>query len=220
MMMRKLTFLGAVALAIAFAALEVRAQGIRAEQQQSVTNEDGGRAFIIEKNSPATFTRSGRAIAEPQQYSIFLGSGWSTPSVRARQSQLGNLLVNIDDQTMIEALARRGIKSRFGPTFSREELDYPSDKVRDLDIQALLEALLKDSTLPRPGQATIYVVYLAPELRSSLGKMTAGKHYAAYHNFYNSGGAKLHYAVVPYEDDADVAYQIAFRAFVAAALNP
>lgn len=220
MMKWKLTFLAAVALAIAFPALEVRAQGIRAEQPQAVTNEDGGRAFIIERNSPAMFSRSGRPIAEPQQYSIFLGSGWSTASVRARQTRLGNLLINIGDQTMIEALARRGIKSRFGPTFSREKLDYPSDKVRDLDIQALLETLLKDQTLPRPRQSTIYVVFLAPELRSSLGKMTAGKHYAAYHNFYNSGSAKLHYVVVPYEEDAEVAYQIAFRAFVAAALNP
>ncbi len=219
-MKSKLTFLGFVAFAIVFPVAEVRSQGIRAEQQQTVTNEDGGRAFIIEKNSPATFSRSGRPIAEPQQYSIFLGSGWSTPSIRARQSQLGNLLINIGDQAMIEALARRGIKSRFGPTFSREKLDYSNDKIRDLEIQALLEALLKDRTLPRPSQATIYVVFLSPELRSSLGKMTAGKHYAAYHNFYNSGGAKLHYVVVPYEEDAEVAYQIAFRAFVAAAFNP
>jgi len=215
----KPTFLS-IALAIAYNAAEVFPQEIRAQPDQSVTNEDGGRAFIIEKKSQATFARTGRAVAEPQQYSLFLGSGWTTPGVRARQSQLGNLLVNISDQVTITALAHRGIKSRFGPTFSREKLDQPSDKIRDLDIQAVLEALLMDGTLPRPNQATIYVVFLAPEIQSSLGTMTAGKHYAAYHNFYNAGGARLHYVVVPFEEDSDFAYQIALRAFIAAALNP
>jgi hypothetical protein len=216
----KATFSTIFALAITFSAAEVFSQEIRAQADQSVTNEDGGRAFIIEKKSQATFSRTGRAVSEPQQYSLFLGSGWTAPSVRARQSQLGNLLVNISDQLTISALAHRGIKSRFGPTFSREKLDQPGEKVRDLDIQALLEALLKDGTLPRPNQATIYVVFLAPEIQSSLGTMTAGKHYAAYHNFYNAGGARLHYVVVPFEEDSDFAYQIALRAFIAAALNP
>jgi hypothetical protein len=57
-------------------------------------------------------------------------------------------------------------------------------------------------------------------MRSTLGTMFAGKHYAAYHNFFNAAGMKLHYVVVPYEADRNTATQIAFRALVAAALNP
>src|SRR5260370_31276633 len=65
----------------------------------------------------------------------------------------------------------------------------------------------------RPGSSSL-------KMRSTLGSMFAGKHYAAYHNFFNTVGMKLHYVVVPFEADRKTATQIAFRALVAAALNP
>ena len=80
--------------------------------------------------------------------------------------------------------------------------------------------MLKDGSLPRPNANTICVVFLAPELHSTLGTMIAGKHYVAYHSFFNSMGTRLHYAVVPFEADPKSAYQIALRVFASAALNP
>jgi hypothetical protein len=47
-----------------------------------------------------------------------------------------------------------------------------------------------------------------------------GKHYVAYHGFLNAAGAKIHYALVPFQADSKGAYQIALRALVVAALNP
>jgi len=211
-----------MALAAGAQAQEPRSREIT-DDQPAVMNDDRGRAFIIERDSApwsALGNRSRNPISEPQQYSIFLGSGWGTPVLRAREPELANLLANLRDQATLNALNESGIKNLFGPTSSREKLDDLAGNISDLDIQTLLGNMLKDGSLPPPNANTIYVVFLDPELRSTLGGMFAGKHYAAYHNFLNVSGAKLHYVVMPFESDRKAANQIAFRALVAAALNP
>ena len=192
-------------------------------EQQAVTNDDQGRAFIINRESTALSGLSlagGSVVSEPQQYSIFLGRDWAKPELRARQSEFANLLANQGDQATLNALHESGVKNLFGPTLSREKLDDLQGNISDLDIQNILGSMVKDGSLPPPNPNTIYTVYLDPQLRSTLGAMFAGKHYAAYHNFFNVSGMKLHYVVVPFEADRKAANQIAFRALVAAALNP
>ena len=191
--------------------------------QQAVKNDDGGRAFIIDRESVPwadSGNRQKTSISEPQQHSVFLGSRWATPALRARQTELARLLANVSDQATLQALNESGVKNLFGPTSSREKLDDLTGDISDLAIQSVLGNMLKDGSLPAPNANTIYVVFLEPELRSTLGAMFAGKHYAAYHNFFNVSGIKLHYVVVPFEADLKAANQIAFRALVAAALNP
>src|SRR5882762_7596016 len=80
--------------------------------------------------------------------------------------------------------------------------------------------MLKDGSLQRPNASTIYVIFLDPGLRSTLGTMLAGKHYLAYHNFFSTSGMKIHYVVAPFEANRETAYQVALRAFLAAAFNP
>jgi hypothetical protein len=63
------------------------------------------------------------------------------------------------------------------------------------------------------------VIYLGPEVRSSLGEMIAGKHYLAYRNRFNAAGMKINYVVVPFEEDQKAGYQIALRVFLAAAIS-
>ena len=194
-------------------------------QQQAVTNDDRGRAFIIGRESPSlsALATHGRAvISEPQQFSIFLGSGWQEAAMRAREPELANLLANVRDQAQLTALDERGVKNLFGAAYSQERLDdfVGNRNVSDLEIQSVLAGMIKDGTLLRPGANTIYVLFLDQGLRSTLGAMIAGKHYAAYHNFFNASGMKIHYVVVPFEADPKTAYQIVLRAFVAAALNP
>lgn len=211
-----------IALAVGAQAQEPRSREA-SNEQQSVTNDDRGRAFIIERDSApfSGLSNPGRSvISEPQQYSIFLGSGWATPSLRAREAELGNLLIDVRDQATLNALNESGVKNLFGPTSSREKLEDLTGTISDLDIQNILGAMIKDGSLPHSGASTIYVVFLDPEMRSTLGTMFAGKHYAAYHNFFNAAGMKLHYVVVPFEADRKTATRIAFRALVAAALNP
>jgi len=195
------------------------------EREQSVVNEDGGRSFIIK---PATVQLHGiiksdnpAEVADLEQHSIFLGSGWAAPALRAQEPQLSSLLVNIREHAQLDELTQSGIKNLFGPATSQEKLDVASDRnISDLEIQSVLAGMLKEGSMPRPNAGTIYVVFLDPGLHSTLGSLVAGKHYVAYHGFLNTSGAKIHYTVVPFQSDAQNAYQIALRALVVAALNP
>ena len=217
-----LILLAVMALAAGAQAQEPRSREA-SNEQQSVTNDDRGRAFIIERDSgplsgPTNPRRS--VISDPQQYSIFLGAGWATQALREREAELANLLMNVRDQATLNALNESGVKNTFGPTSSREQLADLNGNISDLEIQKILGAMIKDGSLPRSGANTIYVIFLDPEMHSTLGTMFAGKHYAAYHNFFNAAGTKLHYVVVPFEADRKTATQIALRTLVAAALNP
>jgi len=216
-----------ILLVVAVLAVGVQAQepGTSAvsTEQQAVTNDDRGRAFIIERElAPlsATIHPGGSVISAPHQYSIFLGSGWAAPALRAREAELANLLANVRDPATLKALNEAGVKNLYGPTSSREQLDDLNGSISDLQVQDILSAMVKEGSLSVSTGNTIYVVFLDPHIHSTLGAMLAGKHYAAYHSFFNATGMKLHYVVVPFEADRTTASQIALRALVAAALNP
>ena len=195
-------------------------QSLPQSLDETVMNDDRGRAFIIRPETALSARGNHeRIISEPQQYSIFLGSDWARASLRSREPELANLLVNVDAAS--ETLDEVGVKNFFGPTFSQEKLDnFAERNISDLEIQAMLAGMLKDGSLQAPNANMICVVYLEQGLHSTLGSMIAGKHYVAYHSFFNIMGRKLHYAVVPFEADQKTAYQIALRVFVAAVLNP
>jgi len=196
------------------------------EAVQAVIDDDGGRAFIVNsKLKSLTELRrlpGATTLTAPQQYTIFLGSRWATPSLRARESKLNNLLSSIQNQPDISKLNGLGINNLFGPTYSQEVLTQfnEDEKVSDINVRTILAGLVRDGSLPKPERATIYIIFLQPDLRSTLGTLTGRKHYLAYHQFLNVGGDRLHYVVVPFEPDVDTARAIALRALVAAALNP
>lgn len=192
-------------------------------EDQPARNDDGGRAFIIDRDlRPLSSFRALRkgTISEPQQYSIFLGSGWSDPKLRDRETTLGSLLANVSDQSTIEALYALGIKNRFGSTINAEQRDAGAGVFRDLDAQRLLVTMIDSGALPPPSGKAIYVVFLDSTLQSTLGSLTAGKHYVAYHSAFTASGMYIRYVVVPFESDATKGYEIALHAFVAAVTRP
>ncbi len=216
----KLVLLAMVAVSAGVQAQQARHRDSSEDQPQSVTNDDRGRAYIISGEMqplPAPGNRD-RVIVEPRQNSVFLGRGWEKASLRSREPELANLLAHISDQAELSALDERGIKNFFAATSSQEKSDLVAGDrtISDLEIQGVLTGMLKEGS----DASAIYVVFLDPELRSTLGTMIAGKHYVAYHNFFNVAGMKIHYVVVPFEANQKAAYQIALRAFLAAALNP
>jgi len=177
----------------------------RSEQrEQAVTNEDGGRSYLV---LPAAgplvgLAKPGAGIGDLQQHSIFLGSGWSDPVLRAREARLSNLLAMIHDHAQMDEIAQAGFTNRFGPTFSFEKLDVVDNrKISDLEIQNILAGLFADGPLTEPQADSVYIVFLDPGLQSTLRSLTAGKHYLAYHSFFSASGSKVHYAVVPYQSD-------------------
>jgi len=195
----------------------------RSEQrEEAVTNEDGGRSYLV---LPAAgplvgLAKPGAGMGDLQQHSIFLGSGWADPVLRAREDRLSNLLATIRDHAQMDEIARAGLTNRFCPTFSFEKLDVADNrKISDLEIQNILAGLFAGGPLTEPQADSVYIVFLDPGLQSTLRSLTAGKHYLAYHSFFNASGGKVHYAVVPYQSDATAAYQIALRTLVVAALH-
>jgi hypothetical protein len=222
-MQLKLVLLLIVIVATGVQAQEARTRENSDDQPQSVSNDDRGRAFIIasETQSLPAPASHGRIITEPQQNSIFLGMGWAAPSLRASETELASLLANIRDQSQLTTLDQYGMKNFFAATTSQEKVDVATDRaISDLEIQSILEGMLKSGALQRPNASTVYVVYLDPGMHSTLGTMIAGKHYVAYHSVFNAAGLKINYAVVPFASNQKAAYQIALRAFLAAALNP
>ena len=220
----KLVLLAMVAVSASVQAQQARHRDSSDDQPQSVTSDDRGRAYIITgevQPLPNPGNRD-RVIVEPRQSSIFLGNGWEKASLRSREPELANLLAHISDQAELSALDERGIKNFFAATSSQEKSDLVSGErtISDLEIQGVLIGMFKEGSLQRPDASTIYIVFLDPELRSTLGTMIAGKHYVAYHNFFNVAGMKIHYVVAPFEANQKAAYQIALRAFLAAALYP
>ncbi len=190
---------------------------------RAVANEDGGQAFIIEPSSRrlSSFGRPRKGtIAVPEQYSIFVGVQWQTSALRERQVKLQSVLANLTDEAELSALQEIGIKNRFGPTASVERLDVASRRFSDLDIQRLLTAMFESGAVPRPSMNTIYVVFLDSEIESTLGPLTGGKHYVAYHNVFRVGGAHTRYVVIPFQSDPTRAYHDALRSLVAAAVKP
>ena len=195
----------------------------RSEQrEQAVVNEDGGCSYLV---LPAAgplvgLAKPGAGLGDLQQHSIFLGSGWADPVLRAREARLSNLLAMIHDHAQMDKIAQAGFTNRFGPTFSFEKLDVTDNrKISDLEIQNILAGLFADGPLTEPQAGSVYIVFLDPGLQSTLRSLTAGKHYLAYHSFFSASGSKVHYAVVPYQSDSTAAYQMALRTLVVAALH-
>jgi hypothetical protein len=196
-----------------------------ASSEQAVIDDDGGRAFIINsKLKPLNELRQlrGTVIGSPQQYSIFLGSEWASPLLQERQPKLETLLSSVTNQRDASKLNSLGIEDFFAATYSQEVLTVFAEgqKISDLKARAVLGDLINSSSLPLNEPSTIFVIFLAPQVVSTLGPLTGRKHYLAYHNFFNIADKRLHYVVVPYEPDLETAKIIALRALVAAAMNP
>src|SRR2546425_173392 len=203
-------------------AATTRAQDRPDESQQAVTNDDGGKAFIVKMFQLGSVVKFGQPIdGDIEQHSIFLGSGWADTDLRAREPDLSKLLISIREHAQLDMLEGLGLRNRFAPTFSQEKLDISRNRnISDLEIQSVLAGMFKDGTLPPPRAGAIYMLFLDPGLQSTLGALVAEKHYQAYHAFFSAAGARVHYVVVPYQSDPQAARQIALRAFIVAAANP
>ena len=199
-----------------------RAQERPDESQQAVTNDDGGKAFIVKMSQLNNGFKFGQPVdGDIEQHSIFLGSGWADTDLRAREPELSRLLLGIREHFQPDESEGLGIKNRFAPTFSQEKLDIPGNRnCSDLEIQRVLAGMFKDGTLQPPRAGAIYMLFLDPGLHSTLGGLVAEKHYEAYHAFFNASGARVHYVVLPFQPDLQAARQIALRALVVAAASP
>jgi hypothetical protein len=213
--------------AIAVSALSVQAQVYETKKPtggptRSVVNEDRGRACIVPGGTQILAKPSSKFIVEPQQYSIFLGKGWESDNLRAREPELANLFSDIFDPVRLKTLEQFGIKSSFSSTNYEEKLIDVGTRgsISDLQIQSILTDYFKNFPPARPGDGTTFVVYLDADTSSTMADLVGGKHYAAYHNAFNAAGMKIRYVVVPYVEDLKAATRNAINAFLSATYDP
>lgn len=191
------------------------------DRQQAVLNEDGGRSYVVRPASGSLvgLLKPGAAASlDLQQYSIFLGPGWSDPALRSNEDRLSKLLTSVRDRAQLDEIAQAGMTNVYAPTWTVEKLDVVGNRnIGDLEIQGIVREIVKNGA--RPSGDSLFVVYLDPSLHSTLGPLQADKHYMSYHGFLNTSGMRIHYAVVPYQADAQAAYQTALRTLIVAALH-
>jgi hypothetical protein len=167
-----------------------------------VFDGDGGRAQIVPRRAvpaqEATY-HGGPVVSRPTVQAVFLGHDWRKPENRAKQAEI---LSALRSQAGAAAEPRYGVKAweLAGPLEDLAGDPLHGSSISDLEIQIRLDGLLGGAD---PLDAnTVYVVFLAPGLGSTLGPRATDKDYAAYHNHVHSAAGVVHYAVVPYDGDS------------------
>ena len=204
---------------------------LAAQQQASVDrpaepnfafDDDGGKAQIVPVDlsvaGPKTF-HGGPVLASAQQVSIFLGAGWGDAQVRDREASLADVTAAVGSVHVAE-LKQHSIKALRAAPKLEDFSDLSQTRVNDLTIQQKLSDLLKNKAIPAPTAGTVFVIFLAPGIQSTLGGLQGGVDYAAYHNFVNLEAGEIHYVVVPFHENAATHSAAATRAFAETALNP
>ena len=194
----------------------------RPTEPNFVFDDDGGKVQIVPADfsagGPKTF-HGGPVLASARQVSIFLGAGWGDQQVRSRQTSLLNVTGDAKDSDLTE-LRSHNIRVNASAARVEDFSDLSAAAINDLAIQQKLSDLLQSKTVPAPAPGTVYVVFLAPGIVSTVGGSKAGVDYAAYHNFVNLEAGEVHYVVVPFHQDTRQHAAATTRAFAETALNP
>jgi hypothetical protein len=183
-----------------------------------ISDDDGGVVQIVPADLSAAGSR--KASAAPvmksiQQVSIFLGSAWAEQNVRTREASLSDLTGHAHMAQLQDS--KVGILPAAPSVEDFADLKGP---VNDLAIQSKLVEMLESKTLSAPDANTVFVVFLAPGVKSTVGSHTAGVHFAAYHNLVHVEAGELRYVVVPFNENAGRQAAAASLAIVETAFNP
>jgi len=184
-----------------------------------ISDDDGGVVQIV----PTDLTPAGprKANAAPvmksvQQVSIFLGSAWAEQNVRSREAALSDLT----GHAHLAPLQNNNVSVLPAAPSVEDFVDLSKAPVNDLAIQHKLVEMIESKAIPAPDASTVFVVFLAPGVKSTVGIHTAGTHFAAYHNLVHVEAGELRYVVVPFNENANHQAAAASLALVNAVFNP
>jgi hypothetical protein len=178
-----------------------------------VFDDDGGRAQVIPRGVVPKHEVSfhgGPVVQGGSVTAVFFGSAWREKVNREKESRA------------LDGISRRAGGSLPGlPATAQEDLLDPLEgkAVSDLEIQRRLDALVTSGHEPVDA-GMVFVVFLAPGLRSTLGTSTSDNDFAAYHNHYHSAAGVVRYVVVPYEEESVRWLGNARQSLAQALMNP
>ncbi|HLY98244.1 MAG TPA: hypothetical protein VKT33_04180 [Candidatus Angelobacter sp.] len=222
--MKKLIFcilLLTVPAATALMAQQSAQPAVAPTQGNFVPDDDGGLTEIVPANFQGTSRQSSAlpVMKSVQQVSIFLGAAWGDQQVRSRQTGLLDLAARGNQPALTDL---QGRKVEMLPAANKVEdlSDFSKTTINDLTIQHKLAEMLESKVIPLPAASTVYVIFLAPGINSTLGQSKAVADYAAYHNLIHLEAGEVRYVVVPYHNSADSHSAAAARALVDTVFNP
>ena len=194
-----------------------------------VMDDDGGRVQIVPRAAAPggkVADHGGPVVTRGAVQLIFLGSGWRERANRGREAGVMKALEALeaigDGAT---AAAPRSGGGSGPPSFAlpaREDLLDPvgGGTISDLEIQARLDELLANGTIGPLAVDSVFVVLLAPGIRSTLGASSSETDFTAYHNFFHAAPGLVRYVVVPYEARLSRWFASAREGLTQALVNP
>lgn len=177
----------------------------------TVFDDDGGKVEIW-RHGEAERTlefHGGAVLQEPLVQVLFLGAQWKQADLasakHAVQSEIGRLALPeaIRPVTMV----------------GNRDLDAPK-AMNDLAIQASIDRAMRDGALPLRDERVVYVVFLAPGIRSTLGEHRPRHDYDSYHSHFNVHDTNVRYVVVPFNENTAAMTAAAAKSTMRAILNP
>lgn len=183
-----------------------------------ISDDDGGTVQVVPVDLATPGPRKAHAapaMKSVQQVSVFLGAAWADEKVRTREASLSDLT----NHTHLVELQNSYVAT-LSVAPSVEDFTDLKDPVNDLAIQSKLVDMLESKTIPAPDASTVYVVFLAPGTKSTVGGHTAGIDYAAYHNLIHAEAGVLRYVVVPFNDNVGHQADAASLSLLETIFNP
>ena len=183
----------------------------------AVFDDDGGRVETFRRGESARELEfhGGAVIREPLAHVVFLGD-WSAHAKHrefltrelARASS-GSELRHLDFAGVEHPLAFTGVTTLAA-----------GDRVNDLRIQSALASAVHDGRLAQRDDNTIFVVFVAPGTKATLGDQDGARDYDSYHSHFHAEDVDIHYVVVPYREEMAAMVAAASKSVGRAIINP
>ena len=177
----------------------------------TVFDNDGGKVEIFRHGEAdrALEFHGGAVIHDPLVQLVFLGSRWHAPELAATKNALRSQLDRVALPDGIRPAAMAG----------SVDIDA-AGSMNDLRIQSALDRAMRDGALPMRDERVVYVVFVAPDVESTLGDHRPQRDYDSYHSHFNAHDVDVRYVVVPFSRDAAAMRTAAAKSVVRAIINP
>src|SRR5262249_27866798 len=150
------------------------------KQEEIFRDDDGGRVFLVRRGDgplDQSHNHGGEVIASPALHNIFLGTWKDADKASATQTSPPT-----SDEQVRKFLGQAGVGDLSLPSSWQDQpLDFPENKISDMQIRAQLDAMFKQSGMS-PKKGDIFVIYLPPGTVSTVGPLFGSKHFLAYHD--------------------------------------
>ena len=184
------------------------------------SDDDGGRVELYHRSHAARELEfhGGPVVREPLVEVVFVGESWLAPKLQSRAAALRAAVDHVSATDAFIGTRDRGVKATGLPITTRHLTG--SAKMNDLHVQGMIDKAMHAGSLPSRDESTIYLIFLAPEIDSTLGDRHPVADYASYHSHFHTQDVNVRYVVVPYDADAKVMSDAAAASLIRAIVNP